>query len=359
MLQCTAQAREIGIRTAETELESMKVVVLRPFGDVRLLGPSSPCGTESLFSFIFQMDRQEKNESNSPRKTSTQEGNEREGVLIMPMARSELSPMECLPGLRASYRAHDGVLEIHGDQPDSIDVRKCEWGRGLYATRAFQKGELIYRGSYLIVKDDPKQRLEVHTNRGIYVNMDLETHSIVRFRTGTRELYGFDAFTNHSCEPNMYIKDRFDSEVFGVYDGVATRDIKAGEELLIDYDTIEWEACADGVKCFCKEKSCRGVAKGFRFLSPEDKIRKAPIAISEVRETWEVEERKLRQEKKRQSPPRSESKRTVKRHKSQNLSTVKRHKSQTRSLSGSQLIQRVMFTLADPYVLANGIYDRY
>lgn len=45
---------------------------------------------------------------------------------------------------------------------------------------------------------------------------------------------------NHLCEPNCYVEDRNESSLFLI----AERDIKAGEELTIDYDYEEiYESC--------------------------------------------------------------------------------------------------------------------
>ncbi|MDF1612465.1 MAG: SET domain-containing protein [Stygiobacter sp.] len=45
---------------------------------------------------------------------------------------------------------------------------------------------------------------------------------------------------NHLCEPNCYVEDRNESSLFLI----AERDIKAGEELTIDYDYDEiYETC--------------------------------------------------------------------------------------------------------------------
>lgn len=56
-----------------------------------------------------------------------------------------------------------------------------------------------------------------------------------------RHILSFDdaRFMNHSDNPNM-VPD-FDQDKYGV--GVATRDIKAGEEITIDYRQIEKESC--------------------------------------------------------------------------------------------------------------------
>lgn len=64
-------------------------------------------------------------------------------------------------------------------------------------------------------------------------------------------------YLNHSCEPNAGVKGQRSLR--------ALRDIKAGEEITIDYSTIEadtrWQ-----MKCGCKSKKCRKVIRSIQFL---------------------------------------------------------------------------------------------
>ena len=71
-------------------------------------------------------------------------------------------------------------------------------------------------------------------------------------------------FLNHSCNPSVGIK--------GSVSIVALRNLKEGEEITIDYSTIEgdprWE-----MKCMCGEKNCRDIIRSIHFL-PESQFRK-------------------------------------------------------------------------------------
>ena len=71
-------------------------------------------------------------------------------------------------------------------------------------------------------------------------------------------------FLNHSCEPNTGIK--------GKVSLAALRHIDEGEEVTIDYATIEgdprWE-----MKCACGAKNCRKIVKSIQFL-PEAQYKK-------------------------------------------------------------------------------------
>lgn len=65
---------------------------------------------------------------------------------------------------------------------------------------------------------------------------------------------------NHSCDPNAGIK--------GSKTVVALRNIKKGEEILIDYSITEEDILWTlGRKCRCGSKKCRSVIKSIQFLS--------------------------------------------------------------------------------------------
>jgi uncharacterized protein len=57
-------------------------------------------------------------------------------------------------------------------------------------------------------------------------------------------------YVNHCCEPNVQAQVRVGRIYY-----FAKRDIKKGEELLIDY---HFDAGVEKVKCFCGAETCRG-----------------------------------------------------------------------------------------------------
>lgn len=64
---------------------------------------------------------------------------------------------------------------------------------------------------------------------------------------------------NHSCDGNMGIQDN-DT---GAYDLYALREIKEGEELLVDYESFEYEIKGFD-HCMCGSEKCRGSVGGFK-----------------------------------------------------------------------------------------------
>ncbi len=67
-------------------------------------------------------------------------------------------------------------------------------------------------------------------------------------------------FLNHSCDPTAGVKGRVTL--------VALRDLKEGEEVTVDYSTIEgdphWE-----MKCACGETNCRKIIRSVEFMPNE------------------------------------------------------------------------------------------
>ncbi|MEK7552245.1 MAG: SET domain-containing protein-lysine N-methyltransferase [Patescibacteria group bacterium] len=64
-------------------------------------------------------------------------------------------------------------------------------------------------------------------------------------------------YLNHSCDPSCGVK--------GKRRLYALRDLKAGDEITVDYSTIEanphWQ-----IKCSCGSKKCRGIVRALKYL---------------------------------------------------------------------------------------------
>jgi SET domain-containing protein len=64
-------------------------------------------------------------------------------------------------------------------------------------------------------------------------------------------------YLNHSCNPTAGVK--------GKVSIVALKDIKEGQEITIDYSTIEGDALWE-MPCDCGEKKCRRLIRGIQYL---------------------------------------------------------------------------------------------
>ncbi len=64
-------------------------------------------------------------------------------------------------------------------------------------------------------------------------------------------------FINHSCNPTVGVKGRVSV--------VALRDLKEGDEITLDYSTVEGDEMWE-MKCTCGEPNCRKVVRSIQYL---------------------------------------------------------------------------------------------
>ena len=108
---------------------------------------------------------------------------------------------------------------------DGIEIKEGRHGRGVFATRAFAKGDAVESCPTLEVHGD-----DVSGRLGDYVFGSPESEDYVVLTLGYGMLY------NHSYEANCeYVQDGPDVITY-----VTTRDVEAGEELTIDYGEEWW-----------------------------------------------------------------------------------------------------------------------
>ncbi|QJW99208.1 SET domain-containing protein [Frigoriglobus tundricola] len=128
-------------------------------------------------------------------------------------------------------------------------------GRGLFANLAISRGEIVcVKGGHLLTRAEFAEHCHVTNDAELQIADDLYLTPIT-----ASEFEGVMMFLNHSCEPNVGIQGQI---VF-----VAMRDIVAGEELTLDYATIDHDT--EPMTCQCRAKCCRGVVTGRDWQKPE------------------------------------------------------------------------------------------
>jgi SET domain-containing protein len=111
---------------------------------------------------------------------------------------------------------------------DSLCIRPAEGkGRGVFAERAFARGELVERMPVIVVPGNQWELLEQTALRDYYFAWGAEAAVPV----------GFAMIYNHSAHPNVRVIRRMPE---GVVEIVALRDISAGEELTHNYQCPPW-----------------------------------------------------------------------------------------------------------------------
>ena len=99
-----------------------------------------------------------------------------------------------------------------------------EFNRGVFATRDIKKGEMLHEAPVIPYPNDQ----HVHIEKTLLADYAFEYGA-----NHTAMLLGYGMLFNHSYEPNATYDIHFESHSFKFY---AYRDIKAGEEILINYN---------------------------------------------------------------------------------------------------------------------------
>ena len=117
-------------------------------------------------------------------------------------------------------------------------------GRGCFATRKFAKRKKIaeYTGERI---SDWEAMRRARGRRHLRI-CDVDGKWSLDGAIGGNGTH----YINHSCDPNAFMKTLYGHVLF-----FALRDIKAGEEITIDY---EQTLLPDSRRCHCGSGSCRG-----------------------------------------------------------------------------------------------------
>jgi uncharacterized protein len=123
-------------------------------------------------------------------------------------------------------------------------------GRGLFATAAVAKGEVVVvKGGYILTQiGEELGPSEVQITEHLFIGP-----------CALNEREGGMMHLNHACDPNLGPQGQI---VF-----VAIRDIAAGEELTIDYAMTDDEPYE--MECQCGSETCRKLITGTDWQKPE------------------------------------------------------------------------------------------
>ena len=114
---------------------------------------------------------------------------------------------------------------------------------GVYTTTDIKEGEHVVE--YTGPRISKEKGDELYEGRDVTYLFGLDDGRII-------DGHGIAAFINHCCDPNCET-DEIDQKIWII----ATRDIKAGEELTYDYNLFDGDE-DDPAICHCGAKDCRG-----------------------------------------------------------------------------------------------------
>lgn len=121
-------------------------------------------------------------------------------------------------------------------------------GRGLFAVKQIKKGEIVaIKGGHIIDLETLKKHEKLIGASYLQIADDFVLAPLKK-----SEVEKVMMFLNHSCSPNVGVR--------GEITFVAIRDIKAGEELTIDYAMIDDDNYR--MKCHCGTRNCRKIVTG-------------------------------------------------------------------------------------------------
>jgi hypothetical protein len=133
-----------------------------------------------------------------------------------------------------------GPIEIHSAQRVPLRIREFpRRGRGVVADRAVEAGELVERSPVLVVPPQDRAAADatvVFTYVFMWEHGTIE-EDLYRHEGRSAIALGYTSLLNHSYTPNCQFIRHIDDLAI---DLVALRDIKAGEELTIDYQMTLW-----------------------------------------------------------------------------------------------------------------------
>jgi uncharacterized protein len=132
--------------------------------------------------------------------------------------------------------------------PKTIVKKSSKGGKGLFAKENIMKDEIIAIKNGHIVKKEEAYWLDNEIG-DFSLQISDEFYICPKNKEEIKDIV---IFINHSCEPNVGMD--------GQINYVAMRNIKAGEELCLDYATAisnEYE-----LECKCGSKKCRGIITG-------------------------------------------------------------------------------------------------
>ena len=170
---------------------------------------------------------------------------------------------------------------------DGVELRSSPSGLGLFATRHFLPGEVIYSTGWLTVKGPVGDLVARTIVDGQITTVSITPEHMVVFEDG-RWLDVPGCFTNHTCAPNTtsVFRDPSGHGRPSVYDHVALVELFPGDEITCDYTRFDWGDDGFEFDCECNEEGCYGLIDGFGGLPPKIQEQAADTLSMEARRRW-------------------------------------------------------------------------
>ena len=133
-----------------------------------------------------------------------------------------------------------------------LDVVATNGRKGLFAVVSIAKDEIL-------IDLNGEETLSSPTRRSLQIGEG-------KHAFGKEETVGY---LNHGCDPNAFLD-------FSCLCVRALKDIRAGEEVKINYAATEYEM-HDSFPCDCGSPACLRLIRGFKFLTRGQQLELKPI----------------------------------------------------------------------------------
>jgi hypothetical protein len=207
----------------------------------------------------------------------------------------------------------DLIDKIDLELPSGIDFQPAKIGTGVFATKSFKKGEVLYSATSLIVpnKDFTIELYVQNHSQPFYLHAGTHT---VHLDDSKRELFPYDSFMNHCCDPNsemVYSSPSSETDSSERhYEMVSVKDVSPGDEITCDYTLFDYDCHGHEISmCLCGSSECCGGRVGFKFLPKEKQIAKLSRVTQDVLENYlkdHPEEAGTEKQKQQQEQPEPE-----------------------------------------------------
>lgn len=159
-----------------------------------------------------------------------------------------------------------------------VEGKSHAGGWGVFAKTPYKTGEVVFVGKRRTAvvpvgaaQSEPIARVAVRLADGYstsYIDVIPSQHCVPREPTErdsehankqavAYDVYGFDSFMNHACDPNTTVT-WLDAQS---YMHVARRDIGRGDEVTVDYAEVYYARAPLHMLCRCAAPGCRGLAR--------------------------------------------------------------------------------------------------
>jgi hypothetical protein len=172
--------------------------------------------------------------------------------------------------------------------PAGLVLRRGDFGLGLYVTRRFAAGEILYTSDWFTIPDDDRTLHACVDVDGCLEEMEITRRHSVR-SLGARMLDIPGCFMNHSCEPTSCSMDVITEgdDPPTRYHQVALVDLEPGDQITCDYLLFDWDCDGHQFTCACGSERCHGEIHGFSALTREVQEQLSNDITWDVRRQWE------------------------------------------------------------------------